>query len=54
MKHHTVKLAFRATHIAQREADKVWQRDHDWGKSIDTFLTVYNSVLMEFHGGSND
>ena len=48
MKHHTTQLAFRASHIAQREAQLVFDRTHDFSKSLDTFLSVYSSTIQEF------
>jgi len=37
----------KATRIASREADKVWEETQDLGKSAERWFTVFNTVLPE-------
>ena len=48
MRHHTKDVEKRAWDIAQREAEKVWEKTHDLIEYLETGIRVYQKVLREF------
>lgn len=44
---HTKDLGERAADIADREANEVWEKTHDWNEMYSTWKRVYHDSLME-------